>query len=85
MRAVQCKELGGPEKLVVEDLPSPPMREGAVRVAIHGAGLNFADLLLIAGQYQTKPSMPFTPGSEAAGVITEVGPVCAITKPVTGS
>jgi NADPH2:quinone reductase len=66
--------LGGPEKLVVEDLPSPPMREGAVRVAIHGAGLNFADILLIAGQYQTKPPMPFTPGSETAGVVTEVGP-----------
>ncbi|MBZ5523183.1 MAG: NADPH:quinone oxidoreductase family protein [Acidobacteriia bacterium] len=73
MRAVLCRELGGPEKLVVEDVPSPPMRDGAVRIAIHAAGLNFADLLLIAGQYQSKPSLPFTPGSEAAGVITEVG------------
>lgn len=52
MRAVLCRELGGPEKLVVEDVPSPPMRDGAVRIAIHAAGLNFADLLLIAGQYQ---------------------------------
>ncbi len=47
MRAVLCRELGGPEKLVVEDIPSPPMRDGAVRVAIHAAGLNFADILLI--------------------------------------
>src|SRR5258708_6220881 len=73
MRAVLCRELGGPEKLVVEDIPSPPMRDGAVRVAIHAAGLNFADILLIAGQYQTKPPLPYTPGSEAAGVVTEVG------------
>ena len=48
MRAVLCRELGGPEKLVVEEVPSPPMRDGAVRVAIHAAGLNFADILLIA-------------------------------------
>jgi NADPH2:quinone reductase len=73
MRVVSCRELGGPEKLGVEEIPSPPMRDGAVRIAIHAAGLNFADLLLIAGQYQSKPALPFTPGSEAAGVITEVG------------
>jgi NADPH2:quinone reductase len=73
MRAVLCRELGGPEKLVIEEVPSPPLRDGAVRIAIHAAGLNFADLLLIAGQYQSKPPLPFTPGSEAAGVIAEVG------------
>jgi len=81
MRAVLCRELGGPEKLVVEDIPSPPMRDGAVRVAIHAAGLNFADLLLIAGQYQTKPPLPYTPGSEAAGVVTEVGAGVRHVKP----
>jgi NADPH2:quinone reductase len=73
MRAVLCKEWGGPEKLVVEDVPAPPIRAGAVRVAVRAAGLNFADLLLIAGQYQEKPSFPFTPGAEAAGVVAEVG------------
>ena len=73
MRAVLCKEWGGPEKLVVEDIPSPPMRDGAVRVAVHAAGVNFADLLLIAGQYQEKPAFPFIPGAEVAGVVTEVG------------
>jgi len=81
MRAVLCRELGGPEKLVVEDIPSPPMRDGAVRVAIHAAGLNFADILLIAGQYQTKPPLPYTPGSEAAGVVTEVGAGVRHVKP----
>jgi len=73
MRAVLCKEWGGEDKLVVEEIPAPPIREGAVRVAVHAAGVNFADLLLIAGQYQEKPAFPFVPGAEAAGVITEVG------------
>ena len=73
MRAVLCKEWGGPEKLVVEDVPRPALGEGAVRVAVHAAGVNFADLLVIAGQYQEKPAFPFTPGAEAAGVVSEVG------------
>jgi NADPH2:quinone reductase len=73
MRAVLCKEWGGPEKLVVEDVPPQPIKEGAVRLAVHAAGLNFADLLLISGQYQEKPAFPFTPGMEAAGTVTEVG------------
>jgi NADPH:quinone reductase len=74
MRAVLCKEWGGPEKLFVDEVPSPPLREGAVRLQVHAAGINFADLVLIAGQYQVKPAFPFTPGLEAAGVIAEVSP-----------
>src|SRR5215471_9426114 len=73
MRAMLCKEWGGPEKLVLEDLPSPPMRDGAVRIQVHAAGINFLDTLLIAGQYQVKPPLPFIPGAEAAGIIAEVG------------
>jgi len=73
MRAVLCKELGGPEKLVIEDVAAPPLRDGAVRIAIHAAGVNFADTLLIAGQYQDRPPLPFIPGMEVAGVITELG------------
>jgi NADPH:quinone reductase len=73
MRAVLCKEWGGPEKLTVEDVPSPPIKAGAVRIAVQAAGINFADLLLISGQYQEKPAFPFTPGMEAAGTVTEVG------------
>ena len=53
MRAVLCKEWGGPDKLVVEDIPSPAMRPGAVRLAVAAAGINFGDLLLVAGQYRT--------------------------------
>ena len=74
MRAVLCKEWCGPEKLTVEDVPSPPGKEGAVRISVHAAGINFADLLLISGQYQEKLPFPFTPGMEAAGMVTEIGP-----------
>jgi NADPH2:quinone reductase len=73
MHAVMCREWGGPEKLGVEDIPSPALRDGAVRIKVHAAGVNFADLLLVAGQYQEKPAFPFTPGAEAAGEITEIG------------
>ena len=73
MRAVLCKEWGGPEKLVVEEVPSPPIRPGTVKIAVHAAGINFLDTLIIAGQYQVKPPLPFTPGAEAAGVVTEIG------------
>lgn len=73
MRAVLCKEWGGPEKLVVENVPSPPIRDGAVRIAVHAAGINFADLLLVSGQYQEKPAFPFTPGMEVAGTVAEIG------------
>jgi NADPH:quinone reductase len=73
MRAVLCKEWGGPDKLVVEEAPRPALREGGVRIAVHAAGVNFADLLIIAGQYQEKPPFPFIPGAEAAGVVSEVG------------
>jgi len=73
MRAVLCKEWGSPQKLVIDDVPAPPLRDGAVRIQVHAAGVNFADLLLIAGQYQEKPAFPFIPGAEAAGVIMETG------------
>jgi NADPH2:quinone reductase len=73
MRAVLCKEWAGPEKLVVEDVASSAIRDGAVRIAVQAAGINFADLLLISGQYQEKPAFPFTPGMEASGTVTEVG------------
>jgi NADPH2:quinone reductase len=81
MRAILCREWGGPEKLVVEEVPSPPLRDGGVRIAVHAAGINFMDLLLIAGQYQVKPQLPFTPGAEVGGVVTEVGAGVTNVKP----
>jgi NADPH2:quinone reductase len=73
VRAVVCRELGPPEGLRLETFPSRPLRAGEVRVAIRAAGLNFPDVLMAAGEYQLKPELPFTPGVEAAGDVTEIG------------
>ena len=73
MKAVICKAWGTPEDLAIEDIASPSVGKGHVKVAVHACGLNFADTLMIAGQYQVKPPFPFTPGFEAAGTVIELG------------
>ena len=73
VRAVVCRALGVPETLRLEQFPSPALKPGEVRVAIRAAGLNFPDVLMAAGEYQLKPELPFTPGMEAAGDVTELG------------
>lgn len=72
-KAVVCRELGPPERLHLENFAPTPLRNGQVRVAIHAAGINFPDILMAAGEYQLKPELPFTPGMEAAGEISEIG------------
>jgi NADPH:quinone reductase len=71
-KAVVCRELGPPESLRLETFASSPLALGQVRVAIHAAGINFPDILMVAGEYQLKPELPFTPGVEAAGEVSEV-------------
>ncbi|PWT72219.1 MAG: NADPH:quinone oxidoreductase [Proteobacteria bacterium] len=73
MKAVVCKELGPPDKLVVEELPSLKAGKGQVVVSVKAAGVNFPDTLIIQGKYQFKPEPPFSPGGEVAGVIKEIG------------
>jgi NADPH2:quinone reductase len=73
MRAAMCRELGGPEQVAVEDVPSAPVGPGEARVRIGAAAVNFPDVLLMAGEYQIKVPPPFVPGSEFAGVVVEVG------------
>ncbi|MBO6826983.1 MAG: NADPH:quinone oxidoreductase family protein [Sneathiella sp.] len=73
MKALLCKEFGGPDDLVMEDIPEPTVSEGMVKIEVHSVGLNFPDTLIIAGKYQFKPEFPFAPGMETAGIITEVG------------
>lgn len=73
MRAVVCTSYGAPEALVVQELPSPEVSTGHVRIGVRAAGVNFPDTLIIQGKYQFKPPVPFTPGGEIAGVILEVG------------
>jgi NADPH2:quinone reductase len=73
MRAMRVNELGTPDVLTMADTPSPAPGPGQVRVAVHAAGCNFADTLMISGHYQYKPDMPFVPGLEVAGTIIDVG------------
>src|SRR5712691_1744978 len=73
MKAVLCKQYGPPESLVVEELPSPKPGRGEVVVSVKAASLNFPDVLIIQNKYQFKPPLPFSPGSELAGVVKEIG------------
>ncbi len=81
MKAVLCRAFGGPDALTFEDVASPPVGPGEVRIRIRACGLNFADTLMIAGQYQVKPPFPFTPGIEIAGEIAEIGAGVATLRP----
>ncbi len=72
-KAIVCRELGPPERLRLETFASAPLKPEEVRVAIHAAGINFPDILMAAGEYQLKPGLPFTPGVEAAGEVSEIG------------
>ena len=71
-KAVVCRDLGPPERLRLETFASVPLAQGQARVAVRAAGINFPDILMAAGEYQLKPDLPFTPGMEAAGEVTEV-------------
>jgi NADPH2:quinone reductase len=74
MRAVVCEKLSGLDGLVVGEMPTPEPGPGEVRIRVRAAGLNFADTLIIKGQYQDKPPLPFVPGMEIAGRIDACGP-----------
>ena len=74
MRAVLCERWGGPEQLRVAELSLPDPGPGEVKVAVRAAGVNFPDVLIIQRKYQVQPELPFTPGAEIAGVVTQVGP-----------
>jgi NADPH:quinone reductase len=78
-RIIVCRELGPPESLRLEEIPSAPLAPGQVRVAIRAAGINFPDILMAAGEYQLKPPLPFTPGVEAAGDVVEVNGASGVT------
>jgi NADPH:quinone reductase len=73
MKAVLCKEYGPPQSLVIEEVPDLQPGKGQVVVDVKACGVNFPDTLIIQGKYQFKPPMPFSPGSEVAGVVRELG------------
>jgi NADPH2:quinone reductase len=71
VRAAICHAHGGPDNVVVEDIDSPALGPGQVRVAVDTAAVNFPDVLIVANDYQIKVPTPFVPGSEFAGVVSE--------------
>lgn len=73
MKAVLCKTLGPARDLVLEDATSPVPKKNEILLDVHAAGVNFPDTLIIEGKYQFQPPLPFSPGGEAAGVISAVG------------
>jgi NADPH:quinone reductase len=73
MKAVLCTQFGGPELLEYRDVPAPSAGAGEVVVSVRAASVNFPDVLIIANKYQFKPPLPFSPGSELAGIVKHVG------------
>ena len=73
MKAVLCKEYGPPDTLVIEEVEALKAGHGQAVISVKACGVNFPDTLIIEGKYQFKPPPPFSPGSEVAGVVKEVG------------
>ena len=72
MKAIQCKAFGPPSSLVLEEVANLKPKAKEVLVEVKACGLNFPDTLIIQGLYQFKPELPFTPGSDVAGIVKEV-------------
>jgi NADPH:quinone reductase len=73
MKAVLAKSFGPPEQLRLEEVPPRRAAAGEVAIRVKACGVNFFDVLIVQGKYQTRPPLPFSPGGEVAGVIGEVG------------
>jgi NADPH:quinone reductase-like Zn-dependent oxidoreductase len=73
MKAIQVHEFGGPEVLKLGEIPTPKPGAGQVLVKVHAAGVNPYDTYMRTGTYAIKPALPYTPGSDAAGVVEAVG------------
>jgi NADPH:quinone reductase len=74
MQAVLCESWRPFDALTLAEVPPPAMRPGAVRIKIAAAAVSFATALVVSGRYQRKPPLPFIPGTEIAGTITEIAP-----------
>ena len=82
MRAVVCEAFGGPEVLALREVPDPPPPgPGELQVRIQARGVQYVDVLMLAGKYQFRPEPPFIPGSEGAGEVIAVGPGVTGFKP----
>jgi NADPH:quinone reductase len=82
MKAMVCEAFGGPEVLALRDVPDPPPPgPGEITVRIRARGVQYVDVLMLAGKYQFRPEPPFIPGGEAAGEVVAVGPGVAAFQP----
>ena len=73
MRALLCDAWGSVDDLRLADVPAPVPAPGEVLIAVEATGVNYADAIMVAGRYQTRPPLPFSPGLEAAGVVAACG------------
>jgi NADPH2:quinone reductase len=73
MKALLSVGVGGPDTLVIQDIPSPSLRAGGAVVQVKAVGVNYPDVLIIEDKYQFKPPRPFSPGGEISGVVKAVG------------
>lgn len=81
MKAILCKQLGHPSKLVVEEIPSPTPKQNEVLLEVKACSVNFPDTLIVQGLYQFKPELPFSPGSDVSGIVKAVGEKVKHLKP----
>src|SRR6201995_1100520 len=81
MKALLSKAVGGPETLVLEDVPNPEAKPGHAVISVKAIGVNFPDVIIIEDKYQFKPERPFAPGGELAGVVESVGEGVTTLKP----
>src|SRR2546427_9285650 len=73
MRAVICRGWGPVDDLKLEDVAPPRPDRGQLVIDVKATGVNYADSIMVAGRYQTRPPFPFSPGLETAGVVTRCG------------
>ncbi|MFJ4144494.1 NADPH:quinone oxidoreductase family protein [Pseudomonas sp. NPDC089734] len=81
MKALLCKAFGPADTLILENIASPAIKKNEILLDVQAAGVNFPDTLIIEGKYQFKPPFPFSPGGEAAGIVSQVGEKVTHLKP----
>lgn len=81
MRAMLCHAWGDPETLRLEEAPEPQPKAGELVIGVRASGVNYADAIMLRGQYQTRPPFPFGPGLEAAGIVLRCGAGVSRFKP----
>jgi NADPH2:quinone reductase len=81
VKTIRVREFGGPDVLKLEDIPTPAPAAGQVLVRVKATGVNPYDTYMRSGGYAIKPTLPYTPGSDAAGIVDAVGPGVTRVKP----